>query len=95
MSDGEIATVLLMLGALIGLRFEVFAVLLLTVAVVTGLATRGLHAGDGALTIAAQTVVGMMLCQGSYLLMAMLVSAKRRYVTRPREGGHMPWEKDR
>jgi predicted ABC-type exoprotein transport system permease subunit len=90
MSDGEIAAALLMLGALIGLHFEVFAVLLLTVAVAVGLATRGLQAGDVALTIVAQTVVGMMLCQGSYLLTAMLVSAKRRHVPRPRDGHHLP-----
>lgn len=94
MSDGEIATALVMLGALIGLRFDVFAVLLLTIGVVVALATRGIQAGDAALTVALQTVVGMMLFQASYLLTAMLVSVKRRYAARLRAGRQVPRQKD-
>lgn len=95
MSDGEIATALIFFGAMIGLRFDVFAVLLLSVGVIAALVTRGVAAGDPALSVVFQAAIGAVLLQVSYLAAAMFVALLRRAGVRLGAGGGVPRGKDR
>lgn len=95
MSQGEIAMALVLLGVLLALRFEVFAVLVTSVVVVVTLVVHGVATEQSALIVVVQTIVGVVLFQGSYVLGGMVLTQGRRLVARVRHGRPMPHKKDR
>lgn len=96
MSESEIAAALVLFGVLFALRFEVFAVLLASMAVVIGLVAHGVAAGDSTFAVVLKAIFGVILFQVAYLFGSMLVSLARRLIARLRGDGHvLPRGKDR
>jgi hypothetical protein len=95
MPQGDVATIVLILGALTALRFGVFAVMLLSALLLVGFVVQGVVAGEAAGIVALRAACGAVLFQAAYLAAAMLAGRRRHSGAQISAGPRMPPENDR
>lgn len=95
MSQGDVATIVLILGALTALRFGVFAVVLLSALLLAGFVVQGVVAGEAAGIVVLRAACGAALFQATYLAAALVAGGKHRSGARISAGPRMPPENDR